>query len=386
VPYLEENSIFQSHNEAVVSVSSDGNILYIFRDGKLFEVNVNEKIKDPTKLNKNVNIARFQNHAAISPDGTIIYFTSKPKINEGGTDIFMATKNSSGNWSTPERLDMTINTDYDEDSPFLDSDGTLYFSSNGLPGYGGFDVYKTHKEDGKWTTPENLGQPINSAGDDLYFTLAPNSSEGFYSSARPSGNGDIDIYQVYYNVNRSENKLETPIAISSPIIDTIELNDAPYAIIVLPETVNGTPLEIQSVELAKTAEWQPHSLYFDFDKYELSDLYCAVLNDIIYELKRNNNLAFNINGYADSRGSTPYNKSLSLKRAMFVKRYMLDNGIKSNRIIALNAFGESAPENNCTDGVVCNESEYLLNRKVSMVIQKSNKIPKPLFTVAHRID
>jgi outer membrane protein OmpA-like peptidoglycan-associated protein len=90
---------------------------------------------------------------------------------------------------------------YNEDSPFLAEDGTLFFSSNGLPGYGGYDIYKTRYENGSWVAPENLGQPINSPGDDIYFALKPGSPDGYYSSSRSGGYGDMDIYQVHYMIN-----------------------------------------------------------------------------------------------------------------------------------------------------------------------------------------
>jgi outer membrane protein OmpA-like peptidoglycan-associated protein len=97
---------------------------------------------------------------------------------------------------------MGINTLYNEDAPYVADNGTLFFSSNGLPGYGGFDIYKTHLEDGKWSAPENLGQPINSPGDEMYFALTPNSPDGYYASSRVGGMGDMDIYQVHYVLSK----------------------------------------------------------------------------------------------------------------------------------------------------------------------------------------
>lgn len=188
-----------NYGESVVSVSHDGKKLYVYKAGKIYEVDVNDSTHTPDKLSKTINFSKIQNHATLAADGKTLFFTSESeKEGRGGSDIYKTIKNDDGTWSKPQIMDYTINTAFDEEAPYIDENGTLFFSSNGLPGYGGFDIYKTHMENGKWTTPENLGQPINSPGDDIYFILKNGSSNGFYSSARPGGYGDMDIYQVKY--------------------------------------------------------------------------------------------------------------------------------------------------------------------------------------------
>ena len=201
-PDLGADSKFKHHNEAVISVHDNGKKMFIYRDGKIYDVNINDPISDATILNKTINFSRFQNHASVSGDGKVLFFTSESKYGNGGTDIYQTTKDKKGKWSEPKILDTAIvNTPFNEEAPFYSETGVLYFSSNGLPGYGGYDVYKTSFKDGKWTTPENLGQPINSPGDDLYFVLNNNSPDGYYSSNRTGGFGDMDIYQVHYVSN-----------------------------------------------------------------------------------------------------------------------------------------------------------------------------------------
>ncbi|MBA2612171.1 MAG: OmpA family protein [Bacteroidetes bacterium] len=205
IPDLGEKSKFRKGGESVVSASADGNTLYIFRGGKLYEANMKDSTNGEHILPKTINFSYLQGHAFVSNDGSILLFTSESEKGRGGTDIYKSVKDNNGKWSDPQLLPYFINTDYNEDAPFLTEDGTLFFASNGLPGYGGYDVYKTHFVNGQWTEPENLGQPINTPGDDIYFALNPNSSKGFYSSSRKGGYGDMDIYHVHYVSNESPN-------------------------------------------------------------------------------------------------------------------------------------------------------------------------------------
>lgn len=184
--------------EAVLSISADGTKLFVYKGGKIYEQEANNPESKPQKMDKTINFNSLQNHASLSPDGKELYFTNAGGDGPGGSDIYVSVKGDDGKWSDPKLLDPIINTSFDEESPYINQNGELFFASNGHPGYGGFDIYKTKKVNGSWTKPENLGQPINSPGDDIYFAMQNNSSKGYYASARPGGFGDLDIYEVHY--------------------------------------------------------------------------------------------------------------------------------------------------------------------------------------------
>jgi len=197
-PDYAQESNYRSGGESVVSASPDGKTLYIFRGSMLYEAALTDSTKNEHLMAANINFSYLQSHAFVSSDNKMLFFTSMSDKGMGGMDIYTSLKGSDGKWEDPKLLPSTINSGYNEDAPFLAEDGTLFFSSNGLPGYGGYDVFKTHLVNGQWAAPENLGQPINTPGDDIYFALNPNSSRGFYSSNRPGGKGDMDIYYVHY--------------------------------------------------------------------------------------------------------------------------------------------------------------------------------------------
>jgi outer membrane protein OmpA-like peptidoglycan-associated protein/tetratricopeptide (TPR) repeat protein len=193
-----ESNRMRKFGEAVISASADGQILYVYKGGKIYETEVNNLQSVPKKMDKTINFA-LQNHAFLTSDGKTLYFSAEDRRNGiGGADLYVSTKGDDGTWSDPKILPGNINTPYNEDAPFMSEQGILYFSSNGHPGYGGYDVYKTKKVDGVWAAPENLGQPVNSAGDDVFFSQMTNKADGFYASARPGGIGDLDIYKVHY--------------------------------------------------------------------------------------------------------------------------------------------------------------------------------------------
>lgn len=200
VPDLFLSSKFRKHHESVISMSPDGKKLYVYRDNKIFEIDMdNLKKENPKKLSKNINFAYYQNHAYISKDGKTLFFTSEAKGGIGGVDIYKSQKVADGVWGKPENLGPNINTVYDEDAPFLSDDGnTLYFASRGHPGFGNYDIYKSSLVDGKWSKPENLGAPINSPAHDIFMVQNKDGSIGYFSSGRKGGKGDMDIYKINY--------------------------------------------------------------------------------------------------------------------------------------------------------------------------------------------
>lgn len=150
--------------------------------------------------NDDVNNANWQPHFFMGASGNVAFFSSENEPNGfGGLDIYMITRNKFGGWSAPINLGSEINSKYDEDAPFLTFDGRyLYFSSNGDKSYGGYDIFRAEYKDGKFIHVENLGFPINSTHDDLYFTITMDNKNALISSFRKDGHGSLDIYQLRF--------------------------------------------------------------------------------------------------------------------------------------------------------------------------------------------
>lgn len=208
---------------SVISASSDGKKLYMYQNNKVHEVNVDANGKSTKALSKNVNMDYYQNHASISKDGSTLFFTSEDERGNGGLDIYKSIKGSNGEWGAPENLGNVINTPHDEDSPYLSDDGqTLYFSSKGHPGFGNFDIYKSTLTNGIWSAPENLKQPINSSGHDIFYMQAANTAQSYFASYRTGGYGDMDIYQITYldKINKEcTEKMNSLLTLNTTIID-----------------------------------------------------------------------------------------------------------------------------------------------------------------------
>jgi outer membrane protein OmpA-like peptidoglycan-associated protein len=217
----------------------------------------NEK---PKKLLKTINFDYYQNHAFLTKDGNTLYFTSEAKGGVGGIDIYKSTKIKEGEWSKPENIGAPVNTEYDEDAPFVTEDGkTLYFASTGHEGFGNFDIYKSEMIDGKWSAPVNLGQPINSPANDIFMVVDNTSSVGYFSSSRAGGFGDMDIYKIVYlkNFNRDCPGTKTSdITFKVDDTDTTDTKNiveavipANYKVLSYEWKVNGTEIENKSLKL-----------------------------------------------------------------------------------------------------------------------------------------
>jgi len=195
--------INSNNNEATVSLSTDGQQLFVYRDsngGDIYYSTLDgDKWTPLLPLGSDINTKYWETHATLSADGNTIYFVSDRPGGFGGRDIYRCVKLPNGQWSLALNLGPTINTAYDEDSPFIHPDGvTLYFSSSGHKGMGGFDIFSSSKnnEEGKWSTPVNLGYPINTADDDLFYVPTADGHHAYYASAKPGGKGDKDIYRI----------------------------------------------------------------------------------------------------------------------------------------------------------------------------------------------
>jgi outer membrane protein OmpA-like peptidoglycan-associated protein len=208
---------------SVISASTDGKSMFVFQKNKIYEIKTDGSTKDVQALSKNVNIDYYQNHASVSKDGQTLLFTSEDDRGNGGLDIYISKKQSDGSWGVPENLGKTINTEHDEDSPYLSDDGkTLYFSSKGHESFGNYDIYVSTLNSGEWSKPKNLEQPINSSGNDIFMIESDNLTSGYISSYRKGGHGDMDIYKITYldKFNKEcREKTNSLLSINSSIID-----------------------------------------------------------------------------------------------------------------------------------------------------------------------
>lgn len=194
-----------SLNEATISVSSDERRIYVYQDitgaGDIYysDIKGNDRFGDIAKLKHNeVNTEFWETHCTLTPDGENMYFASDRPGGYGGRDIYRIVKLPNGEWSKAQNMGPQINTPYDEDSPFIAvNNKTLYYSSNGESSMGGFDVFVTFRDDqNAWSTPTNMGFPINSTGDDIFYTTTIDGLKGYLSSFRKGGYGEKDIYEI----------------------------------------------------------------------------------------------------------------------------------------------------------------------------------------------
>ena len=222
-------------NQATVSVSADGQFLYFYKDDNQGNGDIYISERDdinfysPKKLAA-VNSPAWETHVTTSIDGNKMYFVSDREGGYGGRDIYRLVKLPNGEWSQPLNVGPPINTPFDEDSPFLHPDGkTFYYSSNGEQSMGGFDIFHTElNEEGKWTTPINMGYPLNTVEDDLYFTTNADGKNGYYASSHEGGYGEKDIYKVLLG----DDKPSEPLAILKGYIDPGSLPQIPAGIVI----------------------------------------------------------------------------------------------------------------------------------------------------------
>lgn len=218
-------------NDATVDLSPDGEMITIYKNigSKNFlceSRKANGNWQKPVKFNKEVNNNRFHEPSATySSDRKTLVFVSDMKSGYGGSDLYFSRQRADGSWGEPVNLGPVLNSPFDEESPFLFNDSTLYYSSKGFNSVGGYDVFMSKlKTDGTWSEPVNLGFPLNSPADDLYLVIAQNG-EAYLSSDRMDGYGGFDIYHVSFNFKMEELMAAVPpVFIHGTIIDEMSAN------------------------------------------------------------------------------------------------------------------------------------------------------------------
>ncbi|MBN8703542.1 MAG: OmpA family protein [Bacteroidetes bacterium] len=191
-------------HDATMGLSPDGQHLYIYiddkGDGNVYECTLSGTTwSAPEKMNKNINTKSHETSTSLSYDGKTLYFVSNRPGGFGDRDIYFSKMDATGNWGPAMNIGSAINTPYGEEAVFAHPDGkTIYFSSQGHKTMGGYDIFKSVYQNGKWSEPENIGYPINTTDDDVFFVMAANGKRGYYSSFNPNGYGEKDIYVINF--------------------------------------------------------------------------------------------------------------------------------------------------------------------------------------------
>lgn len=356
-------------------------------------------------------------HPAISADGKVLIFASDTPRGFGGTDLYYCVRASEqGEWGRPVNLGPRINTEGDEQFPYLDQDGKLYFSSTGNPGLGGLDIFEVVLKDLKPVgKPRNLGAGINSPADDFGIIKDRNAETGYFSSNR---RGNDDIYRftkLAFDVKVKglllDAKTNRPISGAKILVkhngqtDTLQINpfgefnlqlsksndyefsaralgyvskqhfastkgltqDSTVNLMLrLEKADNVQNWVVQNCDSLK-AMFAFENVYFDLDNSELRKEYLSSLDHIAAVMASNPSVQIITSSHCDSRASESYNRELSFRRGEAVKNYLMIKGISPNRI-EVQYYGESRLINPCIEGMNCSEAEQALNRRTEFEV------------------
>ncbi len=342
---------------------------------------------EPEKVDLGGDSTAVYGHPAISPDETMLIFSSPKSGGAGGKDLWVATRKSAGgSFTSPRNLGANINTPGDEVFPYLRGDSVLYFASNGLPGMGGLDIFKSvHNEDGTWGDPVNLKPPINTNYDDFGITFKPDgSNEGFFSSNRRGGRGGDDVWYfinppLIYTVKGKvtdnntlqpvENAEVSLVSSDGTTVNTTT-NSVGYYEFIDNQVKPGTTFEItvskddyfndkamettagldasKDFDINFRIEQIPDEpivlpdILYDLGKWDLKPQFQDSLQGLIETLDANETIVVELAAHTDTRDTEERNDILSQKRAESVVDYLIKRGIDPDRLIA-KGYGERVP-------------------------------------------
>jgi peptidoglycan-associated lipoprotein len=342
----------------------------------------------------------------ISKDGKTLYFVSNMPGGKGGTDLYTMVKNANGEWGAASNL-ASLNTAGNERSPSLDETGNFYFSTDGLAGMGGLDVFKAMLNGNDFSKPVNQGYPLNSPQDDFAFNMHT-ATAGYLSSNRVGGLGSDDIYSV----TRQIIKVIEAIKLQGQVLNKktgLPLAGALVALstdkgqarkVITDETGNyafkidkDIPYEsiatktgflradtnfVTQVSLVKDLYLTPielnkairlDNIYYDFDKSNIRPDAAIELDKLVKIMKDNPTIWIELGSHTDSRGNDQYNQRLSQSRANSAVQYIIERGIEKHRISA-KGYGESMLLNQCKNGIKCTDAAHQLNRRTEFKIVK----------------
>ncbi|MEZ4875548.1 MAG: OmpA family protein [Flavobacteriaceae bacterium] len=364
-------------------------------------------------------------HPALSVDGKTLIFASDMPGSEGASDLYKVSIEGDS-FGEPISLGDAVNTEGRETFPFLDTNGDLYFASDGHVGLGGLDIFVAEQnEEGNYDKGYNIGAPINSEYDDFTFVINSSTGLGYFASNRPGGMGEDDIYsfeqtaKLIKNCRQSVEGEVRDVQTTNPIVGAkVQLLDGDNN--VLEETVTNnegkfafgvvdcsTPYELKATKedftvdkksFVTDSEYEKvvkktlyietqldkdirdaevgqdlglilslNPIYFDLDQSYIRPDAQIELQKVVQAMNRFPNLKIDVRSHTDSRGNDAYNMSLSDRRAKSTVDYIISAGIDASRITG-RGYGESQLTNRCANGVPCSEVDHQLNRRSEFII------------------
>jgi OOP family OmpA-OmpF porin len=399
-PVSISKNINSQFNEGTCTISADGRQLIftscIGRKGygncDLFESRrIGEEWTVPVNMGAQINSAGWESQPSLSADGRVIYFVSDRRGGLGNRDLYFSYQLDDGKWTKAENLGPSINTPYDEISPFIHANGkTLYFASTGRPGFGGYDIFKTEKENSQWSEPSNFGSPVNNHEDQFSLFITADGEHGYYSHEEGFQQNATKIYQISvpeelrpkFKSNVVKGVVRDRLT-RKPLKSRVELYDIQkneLVSVVNSDSITGAYLmvltqgsdyglyvsakdylfkslnfnyeneavsrpvvidmELDKVSTGATAVL--NNIFFDTDKYDLKERSVTELDKVVRFLSDNPAVKVEIGGHTDNVGTAAYNLQLSQKRAQSVADYLIKKGLDAKRIKQI-GYGSQKP-------------------------------------------
>ena len=395
-------SINTQANEGTCTISADGKILVFTscQGRKSFgncDLYISERIgnewSEPANMGENINSPYWDSQPSLSADGRTLYFVSN-RGKKNNHDIFVSYRNSQGDWTPAQPLPPPINTPKDEFSPFIHANGkTLFFASDGHIGMGGLDLYSSDFENNQWTSPKNLGYPINNHLDQISIFVTADGKKGYYGDRKVKNNIEeavimefempeaitVQIKTQYLKgrvldaktkealeaeielINLSNNRIENAVksdkvsgeyflVLNEQTEYALEVRKKGYAFKSMrfdfsdkkADDLKPIEMDILLDPIAKGATFVLNNIFFDTGKWELREKSKTELNELIRFMQDNPQVRGEISGHTDNVGEKKANQELSIKRAKSVYDYLVQNGIEPQRL-TYKGYGDTQP-------------------------------------------
>lgn len=367
---LENVLINSARHEWLLDITNEGKTLIFFRSTNGFSGDIlidTFKTEEETRSLPPNLVAPLQpengdNSLTFFNDSILIFAAKRPE-GFGGLDLYY-TVFADGAWRTPQNLGKGINSPYDETTPFLAKDGrTLYFSSNSTASMGGFDVFKSSfdADSLRFVSATNLGKPINSAADDMFFRLTPDGMRAYFCSSRKDGFGERDIYTALFKSFQREQTPSVPIAFH--LIEQMKKEE---------DLANADKPKEQ-----KIVEVKLEPLFYENDDDLLRGVNLQQLRTALSVVKQFPNLKIVLTGNSTEGEKVTFDIYFSMKRLERIAKYLIDNGLKNENIV-LKSVGSEYPIAQTIVNGLPNPTGEKLNRRVDIAIKELTTPPSPI--------